>query len=121
MAAEGGGVALGVQSVRKKCMRMDSGGSMSERQVIVQVSAPWLMQINGLLAKAGWQSLGVGAFETLSSAERQDVHAGILQLDDGDQAELNRLDELMAGRAEIEWIALVSPESLSNARLRRFL
>src|SRR5512139_1374060 len=121
MAAEGGGVALGVQSVREKCVRMDSGGSMSERRVIVQVSAPWLMQINGLLAEAGWRPLGVSAFETLSSAERQNVHAGILKLDDADQAELNRLDELMAGRAEVEWIALVPPDSLSNARLRRFL
>jgi DNA-binding NtrC family response regulator len=113
----------------EKCVRlrvmagclMESGGPMSERLVIVQAGVPWLMQINGLLAESGWRPLGVGAFEALPSAERQSVHAGVFRLDSGEPSELNRLEELMAGRPEIEWIALVPAERLANARVCRFL
>jgi len=94
---------------------------MLERLVIVQATVPWFTQISSLLAQAGWRALEVAAFEALPVAEQRHVHAGIFKLDEGDEAELNQLDELMAGRADIEWLALVPPNGLSSIRLCGFL
>jgi len=97
---------------------------MSERMVIVQARAPWLAQISDLLAQADWRVLEVAEFEALPRSAQQLVHAGIFKLDEGNEAELNELeglDELMADRADIEWLALVPANCLSSPRLCRFL
>jgi DNA-binding NtrC family response regulator len=94
---------------------------MSERLVVVQARVPWLEQLQDLLAQAGWRVLEVTEFEALPRAAQQQVHAGIFGLDAGNEAELNELDELMAGRPEIEWLALVPAACLSSAALRDYL
>jgi DNA-binding NtrC family response regulator len=94
---------------------------MAERLVIVQASVPWFEQVNGMLAEAGWRALGMSAFEALPRAVQQHVHAGVLMLDKDNEAELDEVDVLMAGRADIEWLALVSADCLSSAKLCRFL
>lgn len=94
---------------------------MSERLVMVQARGPWLQQVKDLLAQAGWRVLGVTEFEALPRAAQRHVHAGIFGLDEGEEAELNELEELMAARPEIEWLALVPAACLSSAALRDFL
>jgi DNA-binding NtrC family response regulator len=94
---------------------------MSERLVVVQARAAWLGQVKGLLAQTGWRVLGVTEFEALSQAARQQVRVGIFGLDDGNEAELDDLEELIAGRPEIEWLALVPAACMSSAALRDFL
>jgi hypothetical protein len=71
---------------------------MSERLVIVQASAPWFKQVNGMLAEAGWRALGMSEFEALPRAVQQHVHAGVLMLDKDYEAELDEVDVLMADR-----------------------
>ncbi|MBI3431309.1 MAG: sigma-54-dependent Fis family transcriptional regulator [Hydrogenophilales bacterium] len=94
---------------------------MAERYVIVYAAAPWRMQINGLLADAGWQPLAVGEFAALSCERRQEVRVGVVRLGRGDETEVNALDELMASRPEVEWVALVPAAALSNSVVCRFL
>jgi DNA-binding NtrC family response regulator len=95
---------------------------MPERRVIVHAAVPWLMQLNDLLAGAGWRPLGVGEFAALSCERRQEVHVGAVRLARGDdEAEVDALDELMAGRPEVEWVALVPAAALSNPRVCHFL
>src|SRR5574340_1116448 len=94
---------------------------MEERCVIVYAAAPWRMQLNGLLAEVGWRPLSVGEFAALSCERRQQVHVGVVRLGRGDEAEVNALDELMASRPEVEWVALVPAAALSNPVVCRFL
>ena len=94
---------------------------MSERLVILQATAPWFIQIEGMLAQAGWRVLGMPEFEALPRVAQQQVRAGVARLNEGNEAELDELDALIAGRPDIEWLALVSADCLSNAKLCRFL
>lgn len=94
---------------------------MSERQVVVQARAPMFKQLSDLLAEAGWRALRVTEFEALPQTARQDVHAGVVLLKEGNEAGFNGLEELMAGRPDIEWLALVQQACLSNEALRNFL
>ncbi len=79
------------------------------------------MQLNDLLAEVGWRPLSVGEFAALSCERRQQVHVGVVRLGRGDEAEVNALDELMASRPEVEWVALVPAAALSNPVVCRFL
>jgi len=94
---------------------------MSERLVIVRARAQMLKQLKTLLAEAGWRALGVTEFETLPQAARQKVHTGIFQFDGGNESELGDLEELMAGRPDIEWLALVPAACFPSTALRNFL
>src|SRR5512143_2267955 len=94
---------------------------MSQRLVMVQADAPWRKRIGGLLSESGWRALEMKEFEALAWAEQQTVHAGIVKVNDGDEAEVLELERLAAAREDVEWLALVPAESLSHAALRRFL
>src|SRR5512139_2192854 len=94
---------------------------MSERLVIVQATAPWFAEVKDVLAQAGWRALGMPEFEALPRVAQQRVHAGVARLNEGNEAELDELDALTAGRTDIEWLALVSADCLSKPGLCRFL
>ncbi|WP_324780103.1 sigma-54 dependent transcriptional regulator [Thiobacillus sedimenti] len=94
---------------------------MSRRDVIVHAAAPWRTQLMGVLAEAGWRPLALGEFTDLPGERRQDVHVGVVRLGRADDAEIDALDELMASRPEIEWVALVPTAALPNPRVGRFL
>lgn len=94
---------------------------MAERGVIVHGAAPWRIQLNGLLAEAGWRPLTVGEFAELPCEQRQGAHVGVIRLGRGDEAEIDALDELVTSWAGVEWVALVPAASLSNPRVCCFL
>ena len=95
---------------------------MTMRQVVLLAKGALLTQLRELLGAAGWQTLQAHEYEIATSLGiDRDIHVGLVELSEGSQAEIERIETLSASNHNVEWIALITPAMLTNLSLRKLL
>lgn len=91
------------------------------RQVALVAREPLFNRLHHLLNTAGWQPISPHDYENIPKKAGYALHAGMVQLLGGEKSEISRMEQITADRDEMEWIALVAPEHLSNPSVCKLL
>jgi DNA-binding NtrC family response regulator len=85
------------------------------RQVAIVAKGSLFDRLHIALNSAGWLAYRASEYEpVLFKNSGQTIHAGLVELSGVDKAEISRYRQLTSSNDEIEWIALVLPDILSD-------
>jgi DNA-binding NtrC family response regulator len=92
------------------------------RQIVLLAKNALFAQMQTLLSESGWQPLQAQEYEIAKSLSiDREIHTGLVELSEGSEAEIDRIETLTAGGRDVEWIALVTPAMLSSQSICRLL
>ncbi len=95
---------------------------MMHRRVVLLALGRLLAQVQELLISEGWQPIGAVEYQIATALSTDlDIHTGIIQLINGSELEIDRIEARTVGKSYLEWIALVPPELLSNKSICRLI
>ena len=86
-----------------------------DRQVIIVAKGSLFDRLQGALKYAGWQVYRASEYAPVPLGNGMNaIYAGLIQFTVGDKAEISRLKQITASYDEVEWIALVPRDLLSD-------